>query len=89
MILCANDCQSSDDFAGNCIRECDVWRLLELIHVKHLRLQKKKTKQNKRTQKKPKKKNKQTKTEKQKLALKISNELVDHKQNQSSLLVLS
>ena len=24
--LCANDCESSDDFAGNCIREWDVWR---------------------------------------------------------------
>ena len=26
LILCANDCESSDDFAGNCIRELDVWR---------------------------------------------------------------
>ena len=26
LILCANDCESSDDFAGNCIREWDVWR---------------------------------------------------------------
>jgi len=26
LILCANDCESRDDFAGNCIREWDVWR---------------------------------------------------------------
>ena len=26
LISCANDCESSGDFAGNCIREWDVWR---------------------------------------------------------------
>ena len=26
LILCANDCESSDDFAGDCIRNWDVWR---------------------------------------------------------------
>ena len=26
LILYENDCESSDDFAGNCIREWDVWR---------------------------------------------------------------
>ena len=26
LILCANDCESSDDFVGNCTREWDVWR---------------------------------------------------------------
>ena len=26
MILCPNDCKSSDDFAGNCIKEWWVWR---------------------------------------------------------------
>ena len=26
LLLCANDCESSDDIPGNCIREWDVWR---------------------------------------------------------------
>ena len=26
LILCANDCESSGDFAGNCIKEWCVWR---------------------------------------------------------------
>ena len=26
LILSANDCESGDNFAGNCIREWDVWR---------------------------------------------------------------
>ena len=26
LILCENDCESRDDFAGNCIREWDMWR---------------------------------------------------------------
>ena len=32
LILCANDCLSSDYFAGICIREWDVWRPSNLSH---------------------------------------------------------
>ena len=42
LILCANDCENSDYFAGNCIREWDVWRpsfclIFSLILRKRLR----------------------------------------------------
>ena len=34
LILCANDCESRDDFAGNCIRECGVLAFVLFFFIK-------------------------------------------------------